>query len=667
MTTAVHTSTPAPTPGGGLRATRLIAAESALSGGLTAALGALGLALGLSAVFGPARHLHIGWLLPLVGVSFDLDALGGLFIAVTGAVSIGVGVYAAGYAKREHWARFPLVTLPLFVAALLMVPAAGSVTTFLLAWELMAAASLVLVLSEHRRDAARYAGVFYAIMTQLGFVAIMVALVVLSAAGGDDFKAIAEQSDHLSSGTRTAVFLLTLLGFGSKAGLLPLHAWLPRAHPEAPSPVSALMSAAMVNMGIYGIIRIDLQLLGPGPHWMGLTLMIFGAVSAVFGVLQASVATDLKRLLAYSTTENMGLITLALGASALLSSSGAPTVAAIAMTAALLHLMSHAAFKTLGFLAAGSVLSATGLRDLDKLGGLARRMPVTTVLFGIAALGASGLPLGAGFVSEWLLLQSLIHSPHGANTLLALAMPLSVGVVALTCGLGIAAMVKAFGVGFLARPRSAAAEAAREAPASMLVGMTLAAAACAVFAVAPALLGPALDKVLAVLPTLGGQGAGPRLSTILRLPGIAGSISPGALALSLFVAVAFALGIARWGGRHRPAATMAPLWACGADTLGPRMQYTATSFAEPLQRVFDDVLRPDTDVEVTHFAESLYLVEKVTYRTRLDDPVEQRFYTPVVLAVTTWAGWVRRAHNGSIHLYLTYGALWMLVVLLVAR
>jgi len=668
VTTPLPDSPTAPVLGEGPRGIRLTSGWALLSGCVTAALGAVGLAIGLNVIFGASRHLRIGWLLPLVGVRFDLDPLGGVFVAATGAVSIAVGIYAVGYAQREHWARFPLIMLPLFVAAMLLVPAAGSVTTFLLAWELMAAASLVLVLSEHHRDAVRSAGVFYAVMTQLGFAAILIALVMLSAAGGGDaFGTIAAHVDSIPSGTRTAVFLLTLMGFGSKAGLLPLHAWLPRAHPEAPSPVSALMSAAMVNMGIYGIIRIDLQLLGPGPHWWGLALMVFGAVSAVFGVLQASVATDLKRLLAYSTTENMGLVTLALGAATILSSYGAPEVAAIAMTAALLHLLSHAAFKTLGFLAAGSVLAATGLRDLDKLGGLARRMPGTTVMFGIAALGASGLPLGAGFVSEWLLLQSLIHSPHQDNTLLALTMPLSVGAVALTTGLGIAAMVKAFGVGFLARPRSAAAEAAREAPASMLTGMTLAAVACTVFAVAPVLLAPALRQVLAVLPTVGGDVAGPALGTFLRLPGVAGSMSPSLIALALVVAVLLALGLARWGGRHRPAAAMAPLWACGADKLSSRMQYTATSFAEPLQRVFDNVLRPDTDVEVTHFAESQYLVEKVTYRTMLADPVEQRLYTPVVRAVTIWAQWVRRAHPGSVHLYLAYGAMGLLIVLLVAR
>jgi hydrogenase-4 component B len=666
-TTAVQTPPALPTLGLPRRNPRHPGAQAALSGGLTALLGAAGVALGLSVIFGGPRHLRIAWLLPLVGVRFDLDALGGLFIAATGAVSVAVGTYAVGYARREHWASFPMVTLPLFVACMLLVPAAGSVTTFLLCWELMAAASLVLVLSEHRRAEVRSAGAFYAVMTQLGFAAILLALVVLSAAGGDAFSTIAAHANDIGSGTRTTVFLLTLMGFGSKAGLLPLHAWLPRAHPEAPSPVSALMSAAMVNMGIYGIIRIDLQLLGPGPHWWGLTLMVFGALSAVFGVLQASVATDLKRLLAYSTTENMGLVTLALGAAALLGSSGAPTVAALAMTAALVLLMSHAAFKTLAFLAAGSVLASTGLRDLDKLGGLARRMPVTTSLFGVAALGASGLPLGAGFVGEWLLLQSLIHAPHEGNTLLGLAMPLSVGAVALTTGLGIAAMVKAFGVGFLARPRSAAAAAAREAPPSMLAGMGLAAAACAVFAVAPVVLGPCLRLVLAALPTVGGDSAGPQLGTYLRLPGVAGTISPGLLAASLSVAVLLALALGCWGARSRPASAAAPLWACGADALSPRMQYTATSFAEPLQRVFDDVLAPDTDVLVTHFPESQFLVEKVTFRTRLADPVEQRLYTPVVRAVSAWAQIVRRAHSGSIHLYLLYGALGLLTVLLVAR
>jgi hydrogenase-4 component B len=630
-------------------------------GVLIASLGVAGIWAGAVGMFGTPWTMHIGWLLPLFGVTLDLDPLGGFFLALTGAVAIPVGVYAIGYA--HHLSRVPLAVLPLFVAAMLLVPAAGSVTTFLLAWELMAIASLVLVLAEHTRPEVRSAGLFYAVMTQLGFVAILIGLMVLSAAGGADRFA---ELTAMPEGVRTAVFLLTVVGFGSKAGLVPLHAWLPRAHPEAPSPVSALMSAAMVNLGVYGIIRFDLQLLGPGPRWWGLLLLAVGAVSALYGVLQASVATDLKRLLAYSTTENMGLIALAFGAATLFANSGAHAPATIAMAAALLHLIGHAAFKCLGFLAAGSVLAATGLRDLDRLGGLARRMPSTTVLFGVAALGASGLPLGAGFVSEWLLVQSLIHAAPGHDTMVALTAPLAIGAVALTTGLGVAAMVKAFGIGFLARPRSEAAAGASESPGSMLTGMTIAAAACVLLAVTPALVAPALRRVLDVLPAAKAVQF-TDFGAVVRLPGLSGSIAPGMIAATLLIAVLAAAALTGWRARRRPDQAELPLWACGADDLTARMQYTATSFAEPLQRVFDDVLRPDTDVEVTHHAESQYMADSVTYRSRIGDAIEERFYTPVLRAVAVAAQVARRAHTGSVHLYLLYGALGVLIVLVVAK
>jgi hydrogenase-4 component B len=631
------------------------------AGILAALLGALGVWAGLVGMFGAPRPIHIGWLLPLSGVQLDLDPLGGFFMALTGAVAIPVGVYAIGYAN--HLGRVPIAVLPLFVAAMLLVPAAGSVTTFLLAWELMAIASLVLVLAEHARPEVRSAGLFYAVMTQLGFVAILIGLMVLSAVGGanrfGDLTAVPE-------GVRNAVFLLTVAGFGSKAGLVPLHAWLPRAHPEAPSPVSALMSAAMVNLGVYGIVRFDLQLLGPGPRWWGVLLLVVGTVSALYGVLQASVATDLKRLLAYSTTENMGLITVALGAATLFAASGVHGPATIAMAAALLHLMGHAAFKCLGFLAAGSVLAATGLRDLDRLGGLARRMPASTVLFGVAALGASGLPLGAGFVSEWLLVQSLIHAAPGHDTLVALTAPLAVGAVALTTGLGVAAMVKAFGIGFLARPRSEQAAGAREAPGSMVAGMTAAAAACVLLAVVPLLVAPVLRAVLEGLPAAKAV-AFIDFGAVIRLPGLSGSIAPGVIAAALLLAMLVAVGLTMLRSRGRPEPANLPLWACGADELTARMQYTATSFAEPLQRVFDNVLRPDTDVEVTHYAESRYMADSVTYRSRIGDAIEERLYPPVLRAVASAAGLLRRAHTGSVHLYLLYGGLGVLAVLVVAR
>ncbi len=637
-----------------------------VSGAATTGIGASGIVLGLTGVFGALPQVRIAWLLPLSGVELDVSRLGGFFIALTGAVAVAVGVYSVGYARREQLGAVAQITLPLFVAAMLLVPAAGSVSTFLLAWELMAITSLVLLATHHRRAEVRSAAGYYAVMTQLGFAAILLGLMVLAAAAGTDRFADMAGTSNVSDGVRAAVFVLTLVGFGSKAGLLPLHAWLPRAHPEAPSPVSALMSAAMVNLGIYGLIRVDLQLLGPGPRWWGVTLLAIGAVSAVYGVLQASVASDLKRLLGYSTIENMGLVTLALGAATLLSAAGASAAAVIAMTAALLHLVAHAAFKSLGFLAAGSVLVATGQRDLDRLGGLARRMPATTVLFGIGALGASGLPLGAGFVSEWLLVQSLIHARPGHNTIVGLVTPLGVGAVALTTGLGVAAMVKAFGTGFLARARSETAAQAREAPVSMLIGMAVAATGCVVVAVVPFVVTGTLQSVLDTLPA-SRRADLTGLGTVLRLPGTHGSISPSLLAGALVLAVLLVLGLARWGSRHRPDPVTSPLWACGADELTSRMQYTATSFAQPLQRVFDDVLRPDTGIEVTHLEESRYHIEQIAYRTNVSDAIEDRVYAPVLRVIAQCAQAVRYAHNGSVHLYLGYGAVGVLIVLVVAR
>lgn len=637
-----------------------------VSGIATAGLGVVAVWLGLLALFATVPPVVIGWLLPLSGIYLELDSLGGFFVVLLGAVAVPVGIYWIGYVRRARLGPVALAAVPLFVASMLLVAAAGSMTTFLFAWELMALASLVLVLTEHQRPRVRSAGLSYAAMTQLGFVAILIGLTMLMASAGTDrFADLAEIPD----GVRGTVFVLTLAGFGSKAGLVPLHAWLPRAHPEAPSPVSALMSAGMVNLGIYGIIRFDLQLLGPGPRWWALGMLILGGASALYGVLQATVATDLKRLLGYSTIENMGLISLALGAASLFADAGINDAATIAMTAAVLHLIAHAAFKSLAFLGAGSVSVATGLRDLDRLGGLVRKIPATTLLFGIAALGASALPLGAGFVSEWLLIQSLVQAAAGHDThdtLVALAAPPAVAVVALTTGLGVAAMVKAFGIGFLARPRSVAADEARESPDTMVAGMSIAAMACLVLAVAPVAVAPVVGRVLDELAITRRVGFAD-FGAFIALPAPGGSIAPGLIAAALAAAVIVAVGLSRWRSRTRPPPAVLPLWACGADDLSARMQYTATSFAEPLQRVFDGVLRPETDVEVVHHTESRYMIETITYRARLADVIETRIYTPVIAAVTTAAGLLRRAHTGSVHLYLAYGALGVLVVLVVAR
>jgi formate hydrogenlyase subunit 3/multisubunit Na+/H+ antiporter MnhD subunit len=553
--------------------------------------------------------------------------------------------------------------LPVFVASMFLVPAAGSVSTFLLAWELMAVTSLLLVLSEHRHSpAVRTAGLWYAAMTQAGFVVILLGLAWLaSAAGGESFVAIrAAATGGLSPVLSAGVFGLCVAGFASKAGAVPLHPWLPRAHAEAPSHVSALMSAAMVKLGVYGIVRLGFDLLGGGSRWWWLLVGVLGAVSALYGILQAAVATDLKRLLAFSTSENVGLILLGLAAAGLWAGAGQPAVAGVALAAALLHAANHAGFKTLLFCGAGSVLRATGTRDLDELGGLSRRMPATTALVTLGALGAAALPPGNGFVSEWLLLQALLHQAPASSIVLTIAAPVAVAVVALTAGVGVATYVKALGTGFLARPRSTAAAQAVESPRSMLAGMGLAAAVCAGLAVAPAVAAPALDRIAT------GLRAGPAPfdggGVDVRLSGIASTISPLWIAVGVVgLTVGFAAA-ARGLGRTRRRAVA---WDCGDGPLTARMEYTATSFAEPLQRVFDNVLAPEQDVDVTHLTESAYLVRAVQYQRRLPDRVEARLYRPLIAGLDAVGRAARALATGSVHRYLAY-MLTALVLVLVA-
>lgn len=622
-------------------------------GALTCVAGVLGAVVGVAAMLGQTWSAQLPGLLPLSGVVLAMDPLGGVFMAVSGMVCVVAALYGIGYSRHGLDGRGVQAVVPVFVLSLLLVPAAGSIATLLIGWELMALSSLLLVVAEHRwRAEAVSAGRWYAVMTHLGFVAILVGLLVLAAPAVDDsFSTVRATAANLSPAVAGLVLVLCLVGFGSKAGIVPLHAWLPRAHPEAPSHVSALMSAAMVNMGAYGIVRVGVDLMGGGPRWFWLLVLVAGALSAVYGILQAVISTDLKRLLAYSTTENMGLVLVGVGASGLFSSTGRPVLAALALTAALLHVMGHAAFKTLLFLAAGSVLRATGSRDLDALGGLRASMPVTTAAFGLGALAASALPPGTAFVSEWVLLQALIHGLPSPGVATSIVLPIAVAVVALTAGLAVATFVKAFGVGFLARARSDAAAGAVESPPTMLAGMVLAGLACIGLAVAPMLVVPVIGAVAGRL-----VGAGSPVTGVLgvELVGVSGTLSPVVLVAALTVAVTLVVAVPRLLITHR-ARRVARLWDCGAGPLSERMEYTATSFAEPLQRVFDDVLQPSQDIDVTHHRESEYLVASVAYRRRVPDRVERRLYEPVLAAAAAWGRAGRGLATGSVHRYLGYG------------
>ncbi|WP_329124618.1 proton-conducting transporter transmembrane domain-containing protein [Streptomyces sp. NBC_01465] len=633
---------------------------SALCSTVTAAVGAAGLVGGATALGGGVWSADVPWLLPLGGVRLALDPLGGLFMAVSGAVVLAVAVYGIGWAGTS-------AALPGFAVALVLVPAAASVSSFLLLWELMALTSLLLVITEHRERprAVREAGVWYAVMTQLGFVLLLAGLALFaSRAGGESFAALRAGAGAMPGAVRGVVFVLVAAACMSKSGLVPLHGWLPRAYGEAPGPVSALMSAAMVNMGVYGLVRVGFDLLGGGPVWWWLLVVAAAGVSAVYGILQAAMASDLKRLLAYSSTENMGLVLLGVGAAGLFAAAGDRQLAGLALAAALLHVVNHAAFKGLLFCAAGAVVRASGgVRDLDALGGLRARMPVTAGLFALAALGAVALPPGNGFVSEWLLLQALIHGFAVPGIAAAIVLPLAVAVIALSAGLAAAVFVKALGVGFFARARGAGAVAAVEAPPFALAGMGLFGAACVGLALAPGVLGGGLDRAVGVAGTAAGgplDGGG----VDVRLEAIGAHLSPVVVAFAVAAALVVTAGAVRVLARRRRR-TRARVWDCGGGAPTPSMAYTATSFAEPLQRVFDQVLAPEQDVEETAVSESAYLVERIRFRRRVPDRIEHRLYRPVLETLERTGRAARRLATGSVHLYLGYGFFGLVSLLVV--
>jgi hydrogenase-4 component B len=637
---------------------------------LVGAAGCLAALVGAGRVLlsGHPVTLHTAEVLPLAGADLSVDPLGALFIAVTAVVGLAASCYSVGYGARATPSRTATAMLPAFLATLLLVPAAASVATFLIAWELMALTSLLALLAEHRRrPETRDAAQWYAVMTHIGAAAILLGLVLLAThAGGQSFAAIATHHRRVSAPLASVAFVLVLVGFASKAGAVPLHVWLPRAHPEAPSPVSALMSGAMVNLGVYGILRVGGDLLGGGELWWWLLVAALGIASAFFGALHAAASTDVKRLLAYSTVDNVGLVLIGVGAAGALVADGERALAALVLLAALFHLVNHALFKGGLFLGAGALQHATGTRDLDHLGGLARTMPATAVLFGIGALSISALPGLNGFASEWLLLEGLLHGFASSSAVTKAALLAGVATLAVTGGLTATAFVKALGVGFLGQPRTKSARQAHEVGPSMLAGMTLLATGCVVLGVVPGIVLPVLDHAVAVGLAHGAPHT-LRTGLGLGLASLRGAIQPALLVVGLLAAFVVTRSALRLV--PRPAELRHPrraeAWGCGRDVQTARMEITATSFAEPLQRVFADVLRPDHDLEVTHVAESRYVPEAITFRRRMDDATERAVYQPAIAAVTWWGRMARRVPNGSVHRYLAFGFAALVLVLVV--
>ncbi len=455
------------------------AAASLLTGGI--GLVALGTATARQGRL--IRHEASG-----LSLGYSLDALSGWFLVVLAILGVAVAVYSVGYFAHSSPGRtaFAGVAFNVLLGAVEMVLVAGGAIGFLLAWELMTLATAALVATEHEHAQTRRAAFLYLALSHVG-TGCLVAGFFLLASG----KASLAFADILGPGmaaaaSRDAVFLLFLAGFGVKAGMIPLHVWLPEAHPAAPSPISALMSGVLIKTGIYGIFRVCVAGLGVPPlAWGGLVLAV-GAVSMVLGVLYALMQHDLKRLLAYHSIENIGIILVAAGVGMISLSIGQPGLAVLALSASLLHVLNHALFKGLLFLGAGGVVAATGTRNIEHLGGLARRMPWTAGFFLLGAMAISGLPFLNGFVSEWLVFQSLLLGFHtSTDTFVRLAFPIGGALLGLTTALAAACFVKAFGITFLALPRGAGASGARESSAFMLAPQAALAAACVAIGLVP--------------------------------------------------------------------------------------------------------------------------------------------------------------------------------------
>lgn len=599
--------------------------------------------------------------LPWLGLHLRLDNLSALFLVVVNGPAAMISLFAAGYASHEHAQERVLPLYPAFVAAMSAVVIADDAYGFVLAWELMSLASWALVLAHHQEPDAGSAAWLYLIVATFGTVCLTAAFGVLAAtAGSFDFASLrAVRPPPLAA---AGVVLLTLLGAGSKMGLMPLHAWLPPAHAAAPTPVSALMSGVMTKVALYGLIRLVFDLAGPLPWGWGAALTLVGAGGAVLGLLYALLQTDIKRLLAYSTVENLGIVAIGIGLALVFRATGQDAIAALALAAGLLHALNHAVFKSLLFCGAGAVTAMTGTRDLERLGGLIARAPLLAlgVLAGCVAI--AGLPPFNGFVSEWLTFQALLSSPLLLpQPMLRLGVPLVGVLLALAAALAAVCFVRAFGVVFLGRPRSPEAAAARPPEPLLTWPVLMLGALCLILGVVPALGLALIDPVARALGLPGLAGASAFALTVDLGGGRATAYSGLALVLSAAALGALVtLALRRFspaGGRRG-----AP-WDCGFPEANPATQYTASSFSQPLRRVFGPIFRARERVDMPKPLET----RAAAFTVELTDPIWNVLYRAPARLVDALAGRLNIVQFLTIRRYLslTFGALVLLMILVV--
>jgi formate hydrogenlyase subunit 3/multisubunit Na+/H+ antiporter MnhD subunit len=553
---------------------------------LTSMLTAIGLFCLLGQPNMPGLVLPLG--LPWLGAGFRIDALAAFFLVVVNLGGAAASLFALGYGRHEHSPQRVLPFYPVYLAAMNLVVLADDAFSYLVSWEFMSLTSWGLVIAHHRVRENLHAGFVYLLMASFGTLALLLGFGLLAGTDGN-YAFAAIRASHPSAGVAALVLILAIVGAGSKAGLVPLHVWLPLAHPAAPSHVSALMSGVMTKVAVYGFIRVAFDLLGPPDWWWSIVVLGFGGVTAAMGVLYALMQRDLKRVLAYSTIENIGIIFSALGLALAFKAEGLSWAAALALTAALFHVFNHSLFKSLLFFGAGSVLNATGQRDIEHLGGLIHRMPQTAFLFLIGCVAISALPPLNGFVSEWLTFQAILQSPQLPSWGLKLLVPAVGALLALSAALAAACFVRAFGFTFLGRPRTSAASGAFEVDANSLAAMYVLAALCLISGILPGFFMDALAPAVQLL--VGGRMPVQTSVDWLSIVPIAESRSSynGLLVLAFMIAsgtlAAFAI--------HRLASDKlrrGPAWGCGYPDPGVCTQYTADGFAQPIRRVFGAVV-----------------------------------------------------------------------------
>ena len=597
---------------------------------------------------GSAETMRLPIGLPWLGAHFRLDALSALFLVVINLGSLTSSLYGLGYGRHEEAPGRVLPFFPAFLAGMNLVVLADDAFTFLLTWEFMSLTSWALVMAHHRdRDNAR-AGYIYLVMASFGTLALLLAFGLLAGSGGDyGFDAI--RSTVPPPGVAAVVLALALIGAGSKAGLVPLHVWLPLAHPAAPSHVSALMSGVMTKVAVYAFVRIVFDLLGPPLWWWGAVVLILGGISAVLGVLYALMQHDLKRLLAYHTVENIGIIFIGLGLALAFQGNGMRLAAALALTAALLHVFNHSVFKSLLFFGAGAVLSATGERDMEHLGGLIHRMPLTAIAFLVGSTAISALPPFNGFVSEWLTFQAILLSPHLPQWLLKFLVPGIGAMLALSAALAAGCFVKAFGSTFLGRPRSDVSQRAQETDAFSLTAMSILALLCLIAGILP---GYFIDALAPVTGQLLGAHLPPQqlLKWLMIVPIAESRSSYNGLLLFVLIATAGWLGvyvIHRWASH---AVRRSAAWDCGFPEASPMTQYTAGSFAQPIRRVFGTL--------AFHAREQVYMpapgqTQAARFHVSMRDLVWDTLYAPVERVVGFISGHLNKVQSWTIRAYLS--------------